>query len=106
MFVSVNCENGSSFCFEVKILSYNQETGLSIHGQDENFFVFVNTYGNIETADALESIKVESVELPDFSVFQSDNTSGKVVITSDNNKKELVTIEDLYHRIKRSLFIS
>lgn len=106
MFISVNCENGSSFCFEVKILSYSQETGLSIHGQDENFFVFVDTGGNIETADSIDSVKIESVELPNFSFFQSDKEPGKIVITSDDNKKELVSIEDLYHRIKRILFNS
>lgn len=105
MFVSVNCENGSSFCFEVKVLSYSQETGLSIHGQDENFFVFVDTGGNIETADPIDSVKIESVELPDFSFFKSSGSDKEKVITeTDDLGSTNLTLEDLYHRIKRSLF--
>ena len=105
MFISVNCENGHSFCFEIKVLTFN-DTGLMIHGQEECFFVLVDLEGNIETADSIDSVKIESVELPNFSFFQSDKEPGKIVVTSDDNRKELVSIEDLYHRIKRSLFIS
>lgn len=105
MFISLNCENGNSACFQIRLVTYAPDLGVMIYGPEESLFILVKKSGDIETADFAGSVKIESCELPDFSFFKSSGSDKEKVITeTDDLGSTNLTLEDLYHRIKRSLF--
>lgn len=105
MFISLNCENGNSACFQIRLVTYAPDLGVMIYGPEESLFILVKESGDIETADIAGSVKIESCELADFSFFKSsDGDKEKVITGTDNLGSANLTLEDLYHRIKRTLW--
>lgn len=99
MFISVNCEDGFCSCFQIAQVDYNingvlsiNATALTVHSNGE---IFLFKHG-----------KVKCCELPKWSFFKYN---GKPIETGTINVREdsvdsVVTVQDLYHRLKRDLF--
>lgn len=105
MFISMNLENGNSICFQIRLVTYKPDFGVMIYGPEDSFFIYVKESGDIETADIAGIVKIESCELEDFSFFKSSGKDNEKVITgTDNLGSANLTLEDLYHRIKRTLW--
>ena len=105
MFISTSHGKDCSVCCAIKRISYNPLSGIKISGEDA-YYIQVTPTGDISTNvnNALEYI--ERCELPKWSFFKYN---GKPIETGTINVREdsvdsVVTVQDLYHRLKRDLF--
>ncbi len=107
MFISVNCEDGFCSCFQIAQVDYNingvlsiNATALTVHSNGE---IFLLKHG-----------KVKSCELPTWSFLKYDGKPigpmheeelGEIEVRVNNSGSSAVTVQDLYHRLKRDLFL-
>ena len=64
MFIAVNCKDGSSRCFEVKLITFDPKKGISIYGEKDikSLRVYVSLTGDIKTEFSMPSSELNEVK--------------------------------------------
>lgn len=129
MFIAVNCKDGSSRCFEVKLITFDPKKGISIYGEKDikSLRVYVSLTGDIKTEFSVPSSELNEVknckvpgmifkrnegELKEetwqgLPAYREEDTEGEILVESWNVSnaigsiitKHCETVEQLYNNL-------
>ena len=112
MFISTSHGKDCSVCFAIKRISYVPDSGIKIYGEDGSS-ICVTPGGDILAISANTTVHIECCELPTWSFLKYDGKPigpmheeelGEIEVRVNNSGSSAVTVQDLYHRLKRDLF--
>lgn len=118
MNIAVSCKNDSFRCFEVKLITFNPETGIKIYGEKDFCKIYISPKGEIKTpANLSEWQEVVTCEIKGDAFRKSKEEERKnqfdeevedsvIMYFSKSTGGSAVTIEKLYNNLKMAMLCS